>query len=350
VTRPGERSATGEIRRLGVLGTGSWGTALAVHLTRAGLEVTLWGRRPELIEELRRERVNRSYLPGVELPDELRITADLDQVAALETLLVVVPSHGFRQVVRELLRRVPADAGPRVLISATKGIETDTLARMSEVTFEEAHAADREARYAVLAGPSFAVELVAGTPTAVVVASEEGDLAEELQHALSGPTFRLYSSTDVVGVELGGAAKNVIAIAAGIVAGLELGHNALAALLTRGLHEVTRLGLACGGRSRTLAGLAGMGDLVLTCTGALSRNRRLGVELAAGRSLAEITASTPMVAEGVRSSLAVARIAERRGVEMPITEQMVQILYHGKSPRRVVEELMTRELRSEAEL
>ena len=192
--------------------------------------------------------------------------------------------------------------------------------------------------------------MAAGAPTAVVVASEEAELAELLQHTLSNRVLRLYSTTDVVGVELGGTSKNVIAIAAGLASGLDLGHNTVAALLTRGLHEITRLGIACGGRSRTLAGLAGMGDLVLTCTGDLSRNRRLGVDLAAGRSLEEISGSTPMVAEGVRSSLAIAGIAERRGVEMPITEQMVEVLYHGKSPRRVVKELMSRELRSEAEL
>ena len=336
--------------RLGVLGTGSWGTALAVHFTRHGLETVLWGRHAELVEELRRERTNERYLPGVELPPELALTADLDRLVGCDAVLVVVPSHGFRQVVRRYLRRLPAVGEPMVLISAAKGIETDTLARMSEVTFEEAVAADREVRFAVLAGPSFAVELAAEAPTAVVVASEAAELAERLQRTLSNRVLRLYSSTDVVGVELGGTSKNVIAIAAGLASGLALGHNAVAALLTRGLHEITRLGIACGGRPRTLAGLAGMGDLVLTCTCDLSRNRRLGVELAAGRSLEEIAGSTPMVAEGLRSSLAVARIAERRGVEMPITEQMVEVLYRGKAPRQVVEELMSRELRSEAEL
>lgn len=336
--------------RLGVLGTGSWGTALAVHFVRRGLDTLLWGRRAELVAELDRERSNERYLPGVELPAELGLTADLERLVPCDAILVVVPSHGFRQVVRRFLRRLPAGGEPKVLISATKGIETDTLARMSEVTFEEAVAADREVRFAVLAGPSFAVELAAEAPTAVVVASEEVELAEKLQRALSDRVLRLYSTTDVVGVELGSTSKNVIAIAAGLASGLELGHNAVAALLTRGLHEITRLGIVCGGRSRTLAGLAGMGDLVLTCTCDLSRNRRLGLALAAGRTLEEISASTPMIAEGVRGSLAVARIAARRGVEMPITEQMVEVLYNGKSPRRVVDELMTRELRSEAEL
>ncbi len=336
--------------KLGVLGTGSWGTALAVHFCAAGHDVTLWGRRPELVETLAAERTNARYLPGVELPETLRLTAELDELLAARAVLVVVPSHGYRQTVRRFLRRLPAAAEPPVLVSATKGIETESLARMSEVTFEEAVAADREVGFAALAGPNFAVELVRGSPTASVVASEDGDLATRLRQALSSRSFRLYSSTDVVGVELGSSAKNVIAIAAGVVAGMELGHNALAALLTRGLHEITRLGIAHGGQRRTLAGLAGMGDLVLTCTGGLSRNRRVGVELAAGKTQEEISAGTPMVAEGVRNSLAVARLAARRGVEMPITEQMVEILYHGKAPRQAVVDLMTRELRAEAEL
>lgn len=335
---------------LAVLGTGSWGTALAVHWARQGHRVTLWGRRPELVEEVERERVNERYLPGIELPAELSLTHRLEDVGAAEVAVVVVPSHGFREVVRAYLGTLPDDGRPRVVVSATKGIETDSLARMSQVTAEEAERAGREVGFAVLTGPTFAAELVRDAPTVAVVASEDAGLAERLQHDLSSPTFRLYSSTDVVGVELGGTAKNVVAIAAGLVSGLEMGHNTVAALLTRGLHEVTRLGIACGGQPRTLSGLAGMGDLVLTCTGGLSRNRRLGMALAEGQSLEEITAATPMIAEGVRNSLAVARIAERQGVEMPIVEQMVEILHHGKSPRRAVADLMGRELRSEAEL
>lgn len=338
--------------KLGVLGAGSWGTSLAVHFATHGHQITLWCRRPELAEELRRERVNARFLPGFEFPEDVAITASLADIASLDAVLVVVPSHGYRKVVRSFLRgSATAElVPPQTLISATKGVETETLARMSQVTFEEAVAADREVRFAVLSGPNFAAELVAGAPTSAVVASQDDELATTLRHALSTPSFRLYSSTDVVGVELGAAAKNVIAIAAGIVAGLELGHNALAALMTRGLHEMTRLVLAYGGQPRTLSGLAGMGDLVLTCTGPLSRNRSLGVQLASGKSLSEIVAGTSMVAEGVKSSLAIARLAERRGVEMPITEQMVEILYHGKSPRDAVRDLMSRELRAEAEL
>lgn len=337
------------MKRLGVLGTGSWGTALAVHWAEIGLDVTLWGRRAEFVEELERERSNPQYLPGVSFPPNLRLTSDLEDLADIETSMVVVPSHGFREAVRSYLAAASGDR-PKVIVSATKGIENDTLARMSEVTFEEALAADREVRFAVLSGPSFAVELAAGMPTLAVVASEENDLASGLREELSSRSFRLYSTTDVVGVELGGTTKNVIAIAAGLVSGLGLGSNTLAAVLTRGLHEVTRLGLACGGRSRTLAGLAGMGDLVLTCTGGLSRNRQLGMDLAAGKTLKEITESTPMVAEGLRSSKAVAEIARQVGVEMPITEEVVAILYHGKSPKKTVEDLMNRDLRSEAEL
>lgn len=343
------------MKKLGVVGAGSWGTALAAHLASSGvadskLDVTLWGRRPELVAELRENRRNESYLPGIDLPESLAFTADLAEVADSDVLMVVVPSHGFRETVRQLLPHLPSSGEPPALVSATKGIETETLLRMSQVTAEEAAAAGREVRFAVLTGPSFAVELMQGTPTAAVLAAEEKRVAETLQRRLSTRTLRLYSATDVVGVELGGATKNVIAIAAGVVAGLGLGHNTQAALLTRGLHEIVRLVLACGGRPRTMAGLAGMGDLVLTCTGGLSRNRQLGMALAAGQTREEISKASPMVAEGVLNSLAVAQLAHREGVEMPITEQMVEVIHHGKSPQRAVQELMSRELRSETEL
>ncbi|MCP4664601.1 MAG: NAD(P)-dependent glycerol-3-phosphate dehydrogenase [bacterium] len=337
------------MKQLGILGAGCWGTALAVHLSANGLDVTLWARRPELAEKLRRERCNHQYLPGIDFPPQLEVTAEMADVADREAVLVVVPSHGFREVVRELLARATAGR-PKILISATKGIETETLARMSQVSFEEAVAADRDVRFAALGGPSFAAELAAGSPTVVVVASQDGELAAELRQSLATPSFRLYSTADVAGVELGGTTKNVIAIAAGVVSGLGLGQATLAALVTRGLHEITRLGLAYGGKSRTLAGLAGLGDLVLTCTGSLSHDLHLGLELAAGKTVREITDSTPKVAEGVRSSLAVAGLAKRRGVEMPITDQVVRILHHHKSPQRTVEDLMMRALRAETEL
>ena len=344
------------MKKLAVLGAGSWGTALAVHLAQSGqrhdppLEAVLWARRADFANELETRRANEPYLSGARFPDNLRVTSDLGETVDADAVLVVVPSHGFRQVVRDFLALVPEGAGACTLVSGTKGIETDGLARMSEVTAEEAAAAGREVRFAVLAGPSFAAELVQGMPTAAVVASEHEETAAWLRQQFSTETLRLYSSTDIVGVELGGTSKNVIAIAAGVVSGLGLGHNTMAALLTRGLHEITRLGVACGGQTQTMAGLAGMGDLVLTCTGGLSRNRRLGEQLARGWTLERASASTPMVAEGVRNSLAIQRISQQAKVEMPITDQMVEVLYNGKDPSLSVKDLMSRELRSEAEL
>jgi glycerol-3-phosphate dehydrogenase (NAD(P)+) len=344
------------VKRIGVLGAGSWGTALAVHLAGAGGHaVALWARHPQLAERLAAERENRDYLPGIEIPRGVEPTAEMAALGGCEVVLVVVPSHGFRGVLRQFLATVGAGGGaapaarrPLVLVSATKGIETDTLARMSQVAAEETAAVGRPLRFAALAGPSFAAELARNVPSAVVIASADAALATEIREALSTPALRLYSSADVVGVEMGSATKNVIAIAAGTVSGLGLGHNTLAALITRGLHEITRLGVACGGQPRTFAGLAGLGDLVLTCTGALSRNRRAGMEVAAGVTLAQITGG-PMVAEGIRNSVAIARLAARHGVEMPITEQMVAVLHEGKDPRRALEELMTRGLKAEAE-
>jgi len=340
----------GSPKRIGVLGAGSFGTALAVHLAGAGGHpVQLWGRDPVLARRMAADRTNSEYLPDVELPDGIQPTSDMADLAGSEILLVAAPSHGFREVLRQFLRQHP-DGSPLPLVSATKGIEPETLARMSQVAFEEGMAADREIRYAVLSGPTFAAELARNVPSAAVIASEDAVFATEVREVLSTPLLRLYSSSDVVGVELGATTKNVIAIAAGALSGMGLGHNTLAALITRGLHEITRLGIACGGQPRTFAGLAGLGDLVLTCTGGLSRNRRIGLDLAAGRSVAEITGETHMVAEGVRNSIAISRLAAQRGVEMPITQQMVAVLYHGKDPRKAVEELMTRGLKSETEL
>lgn len=337
------------MKKIGILGAGSWGTALAVQFAGSGHPVALWVRRPEAAEDLRRRRSNEVYLSGVELPLLLEPTHDLGSLDDCDLVLVVVPSHGFREVVRKFLSRRAKDR-PVTLVSATKGIETETGARMSQVCFEEAINADREVQFAVLSGPTFAAELAQGLPSLGVMASEDEDLATELQERLSSASYRLYSSADVVGVEIGGATKNVIAIAAGAVAGLGLGHNALAALITRGLHEITRLGLACGGQVRTFPGLAGLGDLVLTCTGGLSRNRQTGLELAAGRTVEEITSSTSMVAEGIRNALAISRLAKQKGVEMPITEQMVTVLYEGNSPRNALVTLMSRELKAESEL
>jgi glycerol-3-phosphate dehydrogenase (NAD(P)+) len=302
-----------------------------------------------LATELSKRRRNLKYLRDAELPGSVSPTADLQDLAALDTVLVVVPSHGFRDVVQRFLAQRAAGA-PLVLISATKGIETESVCRMSQVVAEEAQNVDYDIRFAVLSGPSFAVELAAGQPTAAVIASGDEAIAIELSGRLSTPTFRLYSATDVTGVELGGAGKNVIAIGAGIVSGLGLGHNTLAALITRGLHEIARLGVACGGQVQTFSGLAGLGDLVLTCTGGLSRNRRTGLELAAGKSLEEIQRETSMVAEGIRNSLSLTRLARREQIEMPITEQMMAVMYEGKAPSQALQELMTRALKAETEL
>jgi glycerol-3-phosphate dehydrogenase (NAD(P)+) len=314
-----------------------------------GHDVVLWARNPELAAQMAEARVSADYLPGVVLPERLVPTSRLADLLDCELVLLVVPSHGFRDVLRQFLELEPGGP-PLQLVSGTKGIETETLARMSQVAAQEGAAAGREVRFAVLSGPSFAAEVARSAPTAAVIAAEDAAYATSIREALATPLLRLYSSHDVVGVELGGTAKNVIAIAAGTTLGLGFGHNTLAALITRGLHEITRLGITCGGQARTFAGLAGLGDLVLTCTGGLSRNRRTGLELAQGRTLEEITGGTHMVAEGIRNSAAIARLAAERGVEMPITRQMFAILYEGKDPRQAVEELMTRELKDETEL
>jgi glycerol-3-phosphate dehydrogenase (NAD(P)+) len=335
---------------IGVLGAGSFGTAVAAHLASAGgHRVRLWARNEELAQRMAAERENAEYLPGVKLHERLEPTSEMEALLDSDFVLVVVPSHGFRAVLRQLLRLWPSDR-PVPVISGTKGIETETLARMSQVAFEEGMAADREVRFAVFSGPTFAAELGRNVPSAAVIASDDAGFATQVRECFSTPQLRLYSSSDVVGVEIGGTTKNVIAIAAGTLSGLGLGHNTLAALITRGLHEITRLGIAYGGQPRTFAGLAGLGDLVLTCTGALSRNRKTGLDLAAGKTLGEITGGTHMVAEGIRNSVAVARLAAHRGVDMPITQQMVAVMYEGKNPRKAVEELMTRELKSETEL
>jgi len=326
---------------LAVLGGGSWGTALAGHLCRAGRRVRLWLRAPEVAEEINRRHRNRAYLPGIELPPELNATTDLaEAVSAAEAVFVVIPSEFCRGVYRQLRGQV----GPKAaIVSCTKGIEIGTLRRMTEVAAEEAPGHS----LAVLSGPSFALEVAREQPTTVVVASADLTVAETVQRLVSTRTFRAYSSDDVVGVELAGSLKNVIAIAAGIVDGLGYGHNTVAALVTRGLAEIARLAVAAGARADTLSGLAGLGDLVLTCTGTLSRNRRVGQALGAGKSLAEAMAETRMVAEGVRTTLAACALAERAGTEMPIATQMREVLYRGRPPREAVEALMLRTLKRE---
>jgi glycerol-3-phosphate dehydrogenase (NAD(P)+) len=325
-----------------ILGAGSWGTALAVHLARAGHGVRLWARDAAFVEEMRAARVNTRYMTDVPFPDSVTPTASLGAALIDASFVVVaVPSHGLRAVVRSSLPHLETGA---IVVSTTKGIETDTLRRMSQVIEDET---DGCCRTVVLSGPSFAVEVARGLPTAVLAASADDAAASAVQEHFRGPGLRLYASDDVAGVEIGGALKNVIAIAAGVVEGLGLGHNALAALITRGLAEMSRLACAEGGRRETLAGLSGLGDLVLTCTGDLSRNRRVGIELGRGRTIEEILAGMRMVAEGVRTTGAALALGEKHGIELPIAAQMKAVLDRGCSPAEAVEVLMLRRQRAE---
>lgn len=334
------------VDKIAIIGGGSWGTALALALTRihATHQVCLWARESDLVERMRTSRENDVFLPGFPLPGEVEVTDNLEQAARDATLLLsVVPTQFLRSVWNELRGRFPSQA---TIASATKGLEKDSLARPSEIILDVI-GPQADARLAVLSGPSFAREVAAKLPTAVVIASRNVELGRQLQAALAGPALRLYTNTDVTGVEIGAATKNIIAIAAGVCDGLELGTNARASLITRGLAEISRLAVACGGRPETLAGLAGMGDLVLTCTGPLSRNRTIGLELARGRSLDEIVGSMRMIAEGVETTRVTRELAGKHGVEMPITEQMHRMLFEGQDPRSAVRELMDRELRAE---
>jgi glycerol-3-phosphate dehydrogenase (NAD(P)+) len=329
------------LTRLAVVGAGSWGTALAIVLAPRFTSIHLWAHDPGLAGEMTASRENALYLPGFPLPPSVEPTDDLTgAVQGADCVLLAVPSKHLRAVFR---RALPAAGSGQLLVSATKGIEAGSLMRMSEVLRQEFP----EGRIAVLSGPTFAREIAKGEPAAVVIASEGSDIANAVQHAFSGPTLRFYRNADVAGVEIGAALKNVIAIGAGIVQGLGLGNNTTAALITRGLAEITRLATALGGQPKTLAGLAGMGDLVLTCTGDLSRNRRVGIELARGRSLDEILASSRMVAEGVETTFAAVELAARHRIEMPITEQMCHVLRDGKSPAAGIRDLMERALTAE---
>ncbi len=332
------------MRRVAILGSGSWGTALAFHLANAGHDVRLWGRNPALISEMKSRRANAVYLPDILLPMAVFPTSSLEEaLEKAEMVVAALPSHGARAVIRQAAPFVPRQA---LIVSATKGIEQDTLLRASEVIGQEVRGARP---VVVLSGPSFAIEVAHGLPTAVCVASVDPVLAEDVQREFRAAYFRLYASTDVVGVEIGGALKNIIAIAAGVVEGLGLGQNALAALITRGLAEITRLASAVGGRRETLSGLSGLGDLVLTCTGTLSRNRHVGMELAHGRPIAEIVAGMKMVAEGVRTTSAALALGRKHGVELPIATQMAEVLAGHRSAAVAVGELMLRPQKTEQE-
>jgi glycerol-3-phosphate dehydrogenase (NAD(P)+) len=329
--------------RVTVLGSGSWGTALAVHLSHANHGVRLWGRDAALIADMKIRRANAVYLPDVTLPAAVQPTGSLDEALdGAELVVAAIPSHGMRHVLRAAASHI---APASVVVSATKGLEEGTLHRMSQVIEEELPGR----RLAVLSGPSFAAEVARQLPTVVAVAATRTEVAERVQHEFKAHYFRLYAATDVAGVEIGGALKNIVAIAAGVVDGLGLGHNALSALITRALAEITRVACAAGAQRETLAGLSGLGDLVLTCTGTLSRNRHVGIELARGRSLTEILASMKMVAEGVKTTGAALALGERYGVELPIATQVADVLEGRRSPREAVETLMLRRQRAEAE-
>ena len=333
--------------RIAIIGAGAWGTGLAVVLGRKGThDVRLWANEQDVSESISKKRINERFLPGFMLPESVAATSDLNTALdAAEIVVSVMPS----QHCRALFERMAPVLRPEMLfVSCTKGLEDGTLLRMTEVIGDVLRSGKFIPRLAALSGPSFAKEVARGDPTAVTVASVDGGVTRAVQQAFNDSRFRVYTNDDVIGVELGGALKNIIAIAAGVCDGLGLGHNSIAALITRGLAEMARLVVACGGRLDTIAGLAGLGDLVLTCTGDLSRNRSVGVELGKGRRLADIIADMHgAVAEGVFTTKAAVGLAGKKNVEMPITAQMFAILENGKSPQQAIEELMTRAAKSE---
>lgn len=332
---------------IAVIGAGAWGTGIAIVLGRKGTHrVRLWAHELDVCRSITERRVNEAFLAGRKIPDSVTATNDLaDALRDAQIVVSVMPSQHCRVLFEKMRPMMPAQA---FVVSATKGLEEGSLMRMTEV-IAQVLVRENACGIGALSGPSFAQEVARGDPTAITIASRDADLLRSVQQEFSDPSFRVYTNSDVAGVELGGALKNIVAIAAGICDGLGLGHNSVAALITRGLAEMTRLVVACGGRAETMAGLAGLGDLVLTCTGGLSRNRSVGVELGRGRKLPEILAGMHgMVAEGVFTTTAAIGLAHARGVEMPITEQMHAILHHGKSPREAIHELMTRSGKSEA--
>lgn len=329
-------------RRIAVIGAGSWGTALAVTAARNRHDVRLWAREPAIADGIAREHRNPLYLSDLTLPESIAASTSFPSVLeGADFALVVVPSHAMREVVTAMSPQLNRDS---ILVSATKGVENQTLMRMGEVI---ADVLGFVPRFVVLSGPSFAREVAKGDPTAIVAASSDPAAALMVQRALSSNVFRVYTNEDVVGVELGGAIKNVVAIGAGVVRGLGFGTNAVAAIITRGLAEMTRLALACGAKPETMAGLAGLGDLVLTCTGDLSRNRHVGIELGRGRRLSDILGEMREVAEGVKTTRAIHELGKRLGIEMPITASISSLLYADKPAAEAASELMGRPLKRE---
>ncbi len=330
------------MKSVAILGAGSWGTALAVLLSGKGALTTLWARDTDLAQDIDASRENRKYLPGFRFPAGLEVTSSLSQALfKKDVILLVVPSHAMREIAALVAAEISSGVLPKSLVSCAKGIENESLMTMTEV-LQEVLPAQFASGVAVLSGPSFAKEVASGMPTAVTVAALSEEIGGELQEFFSTGFFRVYTTQDVTGVQLGGAVKNVLAIAAGISDGLGFGTNTRAALITRGLAEMSRLGLKLGANPLTFAGLAGLGDLVLTCTGDLSRNRQVGLKLGAGQSMDEILSSMSMVAEGVKTSKSLYMLARKHGVDMPITEHVYQVIYEGLSPKDAVRGLLER--------
>ncbi len=335
------------IKSVVVLGAGSWGTALAILLSDKGIETTLWARNSRHAEELERNRENLRYLKGFKFPDALKIASNLKEaLSQKDALLFVVPSHGMRDIAKKVKEFLDPANLPSAIISCAKGVENETLKTMTEV-LEEELPKGCASTLAVLSGPSFAKEVAQKMPTAVTVASSSQDVSQEVQKLFHTSYFRVYCTYDIVGVQLGGAIKNVLAIAAGISDGLGFGTNSRAALITRGLAEMSRLGLKLGANPLTFSGLAGLGDLVLTCTGDLSRNRQVGLKLGQGKSMQEILSSMSMVAEGIKTSKALYELSKKHDVDMPITSNVYKVIYKGLNPRQCVKALLERPLKHE---
>lgn len=332
------------MKKIAIIGAGTWGTALAVMAARAGHEVQLWSRDPEVVKSINESRINPKYLSLTIVPEGVLVSNNIEVLLRDANLvLLAAPSHALRQLLTAIRPHLETSS---IVVSVAKGIEVESGKRISEIVLELLGEPFAQP-FVCLSGPSFAKEVVERHPTAIVAASRNGSAARTVQAALSFENLRIYTNTDVVGTELGGSVKNVMAIAAGMTSGLGFGSNSIAALITRGLAEITRLALSQGGKIETLMGLAGLGDLVLTCTGSLSRNRYVGEELGKGKTIQEITAGMNEVAEGIKTSRAVKLLAEKAGIEMPITNEVVAVLYKGKSASEAVAELMSRPLRAE---